>query len=590
MTAAPDDPLADVDLGAWSPPPTTPAQIDAVIDRLKIEREGTRVDGALPLIDDGVPRSPKTKWIAVGIAIGVAAAAIVSVALWPTDDADDRDRTVTDWPEPRRDGYRKLSPVERTEVKQRIADAHRIRAGGSGGTLVARGDAATSDEIKAAATELAPLLGECYEIAGVAITGERRFAADVELLGDPAVGSIVVDVALTGDDVATSPELAECVRETLLSIELAGVDETMRTTLSFSIRSILDECRNYRDNEDWTSLVVCASPCSARADCAGLVELGRREIKAAQIFEEMKSTTDLAAAITMLDRIPPDSVYHQRAQALIDARRKRDDFDFTQPMSTSCKPGDGEQAIVAARDAGRQFDWKKMSEHAARASKCGMGKTARQLELMAACKLDDKATARKLYPEFETISAMQTICLGVIDDDEPVRKACPKGEADKQLAEAREAGNVNQWNRMYVAARAAADCGGGKTARQLQLMAACKMGNAENAKPLWREFAKSKAMQQVCLGVVDDQPTTDACPDGEAEKLVAEARAAGGVNQWNRMLQKAEAAARCGSGKTARQLQLMAACKMGNKAKAKALYPEFAKISALQTLCMGVVD
>jgi hypothetical protein len=128
-------------------------------------------------------------------------------------------------------------------------------------------------------------------------------------------------------------------------------------------------------------------------------------------------------------------------------------------------------------------------------------------------------------------------------------------------------------------------------------MAACKLGNKTKARKLYEEFENVGAMKAICLGVVDGDTTstplpskTPKCAEGEGDKLVAEAREAGSVNQWNKMMQKAEAAAQCGIGKTARQLQLMAACKMGIKDKSKRLYSEFKNVSAMQAICLGVVD
>jgi pSer/pThr/pTyr-binding forkhead associated (FHA) protein len=98
------------------------------------------------------------------------------------------------------------------------------------------------------------------------------------------------------------------------------------------------------------------------------------------------------------------------------------------------------------------------------------------------------------------------------------------------------------------------DCGGGK---------ACKSGS--------------------CVRVEAPQPECDAVA------LLNEARAAGGANQWSKVLAKAEASNKCVSSKSARQLALLAACNIGDKAKAMRYWKEFENNTGMQQRCVSVI-
>jgi hypothetical protein len=75
----------------------------------------------------------------------------------------------------------------------------------------------------------------------------------------------------------------------------------------------------------------------------------------------------------------------------------------------------------------------------------------------------------------------------------------------------------------------------------------------------------------------------------DADVLIDEARAAGGLNQWKLMQQKAAESNACAPSRLARQLELLAACRLGDKDAAAKLFPEFSTSSQLRQTCIGVV-
>lgn len=76
----------------------------------------------------------------------------------------------------------------------------------------------------------------------------------------------------------------------------------------------------------------------------------------------------------------------------------------------------------------------------------------------------------------------------------------------------------------------------------------------------------------------------------DPEALLKEARDAGGVNQWSKMLQKAEASNKCSATRLARQFALLAACRLGQKERAQKYWKEFENNAQLQQACVGVID
>jgi ABC transport system ATP-binding/permease protein len=77
--------------------------------------------------------------------------------------------------------------------------------------------------------------------------------------------------------------------------------------------------------------------------------------------------------------------------------------------------------------------------------------------------------------------------------------------------------------------------------------------------------------------------------DCDADALLNEAKAAGGANQWSKMLSKAEASNKCKPSKSARQFALLAACNLGNRDKALKYWKEFENSTGMQQKCIGIV-
>ncbi len=111
-----------------------------------------------------------------------------------------------------------------------IDDATPIDPPMSGSTLNKRG-------LRYAIRQLQPMLHECYQVAATRV-GRGTLEVTMTLVGEPDVGTIVDDVELGGDG-ARDKDFAECMRETLLSIELPplpAAGETWQVHYPFALR------------------------------------------------------------------------------------------------------------------------------------------------------------------------------------------------------------------------------------------------------------------------------------------------------------------------------------------------------------------
>jgi hypothetical protein len=77
-------------------------------------------------------------------------------------------------------------------------------------------------------------------------------------------------------------------------------------------------------------------------------------------------------------------------------------------------------------------------------------------------------------------------------------------DADALLREARDAGSANEWAKMLRTAEASIACRSSRNARQLVLMAACRLGDKPTAMKYWKEFENNTGMRQICIGTVDN--------------------------------------------------------------------------------------
>jgi hypothetical protein len=161
-------------------------------------------------------------------------------------------------------------------------------------------------------------------------------------------------------------------------------------------------------------------------------------------------------------------------------------------------------------------------------------------------------------------------------------------DADRLLAEAAEANGRKQWRASLEKAEAANACAGSKAARQLALVAACGLGDQAKASSYADEFAGEQLLQLGCIGVVDLMAVDDGAGCDSAA-LLQEARDAGQINQWSKVLEKAEASNDCAGNKTARQLALLAACRLGQKDRALKYWKEFENNALSKGQCIGIL-
>ena len=67
-----------------------------------------------------------------------------------------------------------------------------------------------------------PMIRDCYERSGKSVRGTLQLQLRLE--GEPDVGTVATDARVGGAEFENNEELVECVRETLLSVELPGLD------------------------------------------------------------------------------------------------------------------------------------------------------------------------------------------------------------------------------------------------------------------------------------------------------------------------------------------------------------------------------
>jgi hypothetical protein len=398
----PDDvpnPLADVDLDAWQPPEPAMEQVEAIVQR----HAGTRTDvaAAIEVTPTTPTRTQRLRWVAAGVLIGAAAAALIAVALWPDDVARDAP-VVAPGPPP-------------TPVPDRPA-----------GTIASPRDVA--DQAALARLERAARDRDWEGIASayLAIEPDSKYHAAAKVVHDR-------------------------MRDEFIAAEV----ESARTL-------------------------------ARRGDCKAISKRARLVLL---IWKE---------AADALEAVPCGEAGN------------RVDVDFD---PASC---DADALVASAREAIGANDWDQAIELAERANQCKPSKGARQLALMAACRANDRKVALEYRDEFRGNAGMRQICQGLIDMDEASPAPDSSGgdlggnpypcDADALVGEARRAGGMNQWSEMLRKAEASIKCRNSKHARQLALMAACRLGNKVKALVYWKEFARNTGMRQVCYVTLGIDP------------------------------------------------------------------------------------
>lgn len=110
--------------------------------------------------------------------------------------------------------------IERARVQQAIAAARARREAAAPDAAEPREP--TVADVSHAIAELTPLLEQCLDEAKPRLrvaSGKVRFA--MMLSGEPDVGTLIEDATLSGDDALPGDEeLARCLHETLMSVEL----------------------------------------------------------------------------------------------------------------------------------------------------------------------------------------------------------------------------------------------------------------------------------------------------------------------------------------------------------------------------------
>ncbi len=251
----------------------------------------------------------------------------------------------------------------------------------------------------------------------------------------------------------------------------------------------LEECKKLRsaDKPNWAEIQKCAldvGPTGADLARQAKDELAN-EIRLADI-EKLAREKDHQGVQTALKNIKPDSMYYERAQAAADALKK----EFIDEEVRKGKEWAGKKECRTIKQRADQVE--------------------------------------KIYKDAATqLRAIQCTTSTASNDPDPPKPECSASDP----------------------------CGGGKE---------CKSGK--------------------CVAVAAPPD-----PDCDADALVAEARQAGGANQWSKMLQKAEAAIKCKSSKGARQLALMAACRLGDKSKAMKYWKEFENNTGMRQICINTI-
>jgi hypothetical protein len=304
------NPLAGVDLHAWSPPPPPADQVDAILARL----DGTRTDAA-PAVEPMAPPRPVSRrrraaWIAGGVLLAAAAAVVIALAAGVERAAD---------------------PTHEVTPRPTAPDPV-LRPGAS-----APRPPPPPPAPPAPPANIAPTAFEQLRIAG-----DKQITPDDETkteIGRDAKAKVVASFKLCLDTTGAISDI-----KTLKASGYPAYDDKLTRTI--------------RDTWKYLPYLVNGTP------------------------------TPVCTAVTF--------IYSQRPGAC-----------------------DAKGLLDEARDAGGLNQWKRMQQKAAESDACEPSRLARQLELLASCRLGDKDAAAKLFPEFRTNLQLRQVCVGVVPDADP---------------------------------------------------------------------------------------------------------------------------------------------------------------------------
>ena len=123
--------------------------------------------------------------------------------------------------------FRSIDPTRRRAILSRMAAARAARARGTAVPAAAAADPAPlpgtvdADAVLDSFLPLIPSFKDCYARRANPAVTSLRVELSLSLVGDPDVGTLVDAIAVDGDAaVRADPDLATCLRETALAIEL----------------------------------------------------------------------------------------------------------------------------------------------------------------------------------------------------------------------------------------------------------------------------------------------------------------------------------------------------------------------------------
>ncbi len=123
--------------------------------------------------------------------------------------------------------FRSIDPTRRRAILSRMAAARAARARGTAVPAAAAADPAPlpgtvdADAVLDSFLPLIPSFKDCYARRANPAVTSLRVELSLSLVGDPDVGTLVDSIAVDGDAAfRADPDLATCLRETALAIEL----------------------------------------------------------------------------------------------------------------------------------------------------------------------------------------------------------------------------------------------------------------------------------------------------------------------------------------------------------------------------------
>jgi pSer/pThr/pTyr-binding forkhead associated (FHA) protein len=354
------------------------------------------------------------------------------------------------------------------------------------------------------------VFGRDAQIADVPTSGRGKglmIAAAVALLG---IGAIAIVILTRSDDgkkkkndgglVASGSGSGSGPGPTNIVVDDgSGSNAIMPTAADAAptndIGTKLEECRGLRDAEDWGGTIKCANELLAKMpgnpDAPDLVEQAKREMANKLLLDDLKTAAgkkDFQETIRLHGKIPSDSIYAKRAAEIHD--KLRDNFI--------------DDEVAKAKAFAAKHQCKDIDKRAAQVGKI-WSEAGKALSDIPCEKVDTTANNNnntKPDPECK----VDGDCSGgkVCKSGSCAAAPTPSPDCDDAalLQEARDAGQVNQWSKVLQKAEASNKCKANKTARQLALLAACRLGQKDKAMKYWKEFENNAMSKQQCINVI----------------------------------------------------------------------------------------